>query len=191
MAAPVALLLAACTTTIESQAPCRGTGRFGRADDLGHVACPGDHAADVSASSTVPTSTTSTELHHVDEHALDQHQLDHDQLDDHHLDRTSSTSTTSTTTTTTEPPLDVYDPACVVKVVEGDSLQLIADRFDDETVSGASVQAENGLPDEHDPRRANCSTCASTTASTTSPARRSPNGTRRCCRSTSRRSRPS
>jgi len=42
----------------------------------------------------------------------------------------------------------VYDPACVVKVVEGDSLLLIADRFDDETVTGASVQAENALPDE-------------------------------------------
>lgn len=61
---------------------------------------------------------------------------------------TSTSTTTSTTTTTTEPPLDVYDPACVVAVELGDSLQLIADRFDDETVSGLSVQAENGLPDE-------------------------------------------
>ena len=42
----------------------------------------------------------------------------------------------------------MYDPACVVQVAEGDSLQLIADRFDDETVSGASIQAENRLPDE-------------------------------------------
>jgi hypothetical protein len=46
------------------------------------------------------------------------------------------------------PALDAYDPACAVLVVEGDSLELIADRFDDETVTGASVQAENGLPDE-------------------------------------------
>ena len=46
------------------------------------------------------------------------------------------------------PPLDVYDAACVVKVVEGDSLLLIADRFDDETVTGASVKAENRLPDD-------------------------------------------
>jgi hypothetical protein len=61
---------------------------------------------------------------------------------------TSSSTSTSTTTTTTEPPLDVYDPACAVQVAEGDSLQLIADRFDDETVSGASVQAENRLPDD-------------------------------------------
>ncbi len=60
----------------------------------------------------------------------------------------TSTSTSTTSTTTTVPPLDVYDPACVVEVVTGDSLQLIADRFDDETVSGASVQAENELPDD-------------------------------------------
>jgi hypothetical protein len=46
------------------------------------------------------------------------------------------------------PPLDVYDPACVVEVATGDSLQLIADRFDDETVSAASVQFENRLADE-------------------------------------------
>jgi hypothetical protein len=42
----------------------------------------------------------------------------------------------------------VYDAACVVEVAAGDSLQLIADRFDDETVSGASVQFENALVDE-------------------------------------------
>jgi hypothetical protein len=35
-----------------------------------------------------------------------------------------------------------------VAVELGDSLHLLADRFDDETVSGPSVQAENGLPDE-------------------------------------------
>jgi L,D-transpeptidase catalytic domain len=61
---------------------------------------------------------------------------------------TSTSTSASTTTTTTEPPLDVYDPACAIEVVEGDSLTLIADRFDDETVSGASVQIENALPDE-------------------------------------------
>jgi hypothetical protein len=58
-----------------------------------------------------------------------------------------TTSSTTTTTTTTLPPLDVYDPACVVRVVEGDSLDLIAARFDDETVSGPSIQVENALPD--------------------------------------------
>jgi hypothetical protein len=53
----------------------------------------------------------------------------------------------------TVPPRDdavpeVYDPTCVVRVAEGDSLQMIADRFDDETVSGPSIQVENGLADE-------------------------------------------
>ena len=42
----------------------------------------------------------------------------------------------------------MYDPACVMMVQDGDSLQLIADRFDDETVSGAAIQAENLLPDD-------------------------------------------
>ena len=62
----------------------------------------------------------------------------------------SSTSTTSTptTTTTTEPALDVYDPACVVQVAPGDSLGGIATSRADEIVTIASLQAENGLPDE-------------------------------------------
>jgi LysM repeat protein len=49
--------------------------------------------------------------------------------------------------TTTEPPLDVYDPLCVVKVAPGESLSLIADRFDDDTVRVATIQAENDLAD--------------------------------------------
>ena len=55
--------------------------------------------------------------------------------------------TTIPPTTTTEPLPDVYDPTCVVRVAEGDSLDLIANRFDDETVSGASIQVENALPE--------------------------------------------
>jgi hypothetical protein len=61
---------------------------------------------------------------------------------------TTSPPTTSTTTTTTEPPLDVYDPACVVQVAPGDSLGGIATSRADEIVTIASLQAENGLPDE-------------------------------------------
>jgi LysM repeat protein len=61
----------------------------------------------------------------------------------------STTSTTDlTTTTTTVPPLDVYDPACVVQVEPGDSLGAIADAEADEIVTIASLQAENGLTDE-------------------------------------------
>lgn len=51
----------------------------------------------------------------------------------------------TTTTTTTIPPLDVYDPACVVQVKPGDSLGLIASKEADEIVTVASIQAENGL----------------------------------------------
>lgn len=70
---------------------------------------------------------------------------------------TSSTSTTTTstttsttmppTTTTTLPPLDVFDPACVVQVQTGDSLESIVASRSDYTVDVATVQAENGLVD--------------------------------------------
>ncbi len=56
-------------------------------------------------------------------------------------------TTTEAAPTTTEPPLDVYDPLCVVKVAAGESLSLIADRFDDDTVRVATIQAENDLGD--------------------------------------------
>jgi hypothetical protein len=45
-------------------------------------------------------------------------------------------------------PLDVFDPACVVMVQEGDTLQAIAERFDNEGLAGPAIQAENLLPDD-------------------------------------------
>ena len=69
----------------------------------------------------------------------------------------TSTDTTADTTevvvdttpapSTTEPALDVFDPLCVVKVAPGESLSLIADRFDDDTVLVSTIQAENDLVD--------------------------------------------
>jgi hypothetical protein len=58
---------------------------------------------------------------------------------------TAQPTTTLPPTTTTEPPLDVYDPECVVRVAPAESLSLIADRFDDDTVYPASIVAENDL----------------------------------------------
>jgi LysM repeat protein len=59
---------------------------------------------------------------------------------------TSTTTTTSTSTTIAEvAELSVYEPACVVEVQRGDSLGLISDRFDDDTVTVASIRAENGI----------------------------------------------
>lgn len=60
----------------------------------------------------------------------------------------STTSTTTTTTTTTVPGLDVYAPECVVEVASGDSLGLIVGRYDDETISIATVRAENSFDGE-------------------------------------------
>jgi hypothetical protein len=60
----------------------------------------------------------------------------------------TSTSTTTTTTTTTLPPLDVYDPACVVEVQPGEGLLQIVDRFDDDSVDAETVMAENQLGTE-------------------------------------------
>ena len=62
-------------------------------------------------------------------------------------DTTTATTEATTTTSTTVPPLDVYDPLCVVQVQPGESLSLIADRFDDDTVRVATIQAENDLGD--------------------------------------------
>ncbi len=61
---------------------------------------------------------------------------------------TSTTSSTSTTSTTTVPELDVYAPDCVVEVQPGESLSLIVDRYDDETITVATVRAENGIEGE-------------------------------------------
>ena len=67
----------------------------------------------------------------------------------------ADTTTAPTVVETTEPPpppttdpgLDVYDPLCVVQVAPGESLSLIADRFDDDTVRVDTIRAENDLAD--------------------------------------------
>ncbi len=59
-----------------------------------------------------------------------------------------TTAAPSSTTTTTEPPLEVYDAACVVQVEPGDSLGAIVTSRADEIVTNASLRAENDLPDE-------------------------------------------
>jgi len=61
---------------------------------------------------------------------------------------TAATTTIPAPTTTTEPPLDVYDAACVVEVRVGDSLGSIVVSRADEIVTNASLMAENGLTDE-------------------------------------------
>jgi hypothetical protein len=43
------------------------------------------------------------------------------------------------------PELDVFEPSCVVEVQPGDSLGLITDSFDDETIDIATVRSENSL----------------------------------------------
>ena len=59
---------------------------------------------------------------------------------------TTSVAPTSTTVpTSVVPALPVFDPACVVEVAAGDSLSLIADRFDDDTVTVPSIRTENGV----------------------------------------------
>ena len=58
---------------------------------------------------------------------------------------TLAPTTTVAPTTTTEPAPEYFDPACVVEVQEFDSLRLIADQFDDETVNVVALRAENDL----------------------------------------------
>ena len=57
----------------------------------------------------------------------------------------AESSTTTSTTSTTVPALDVFDPVCVVEVQPGDSLGLIVERYDDETINIATVRAENSI----------------------------------------------
>ncbi len=57
----------------------------------------------------------------------------------------SSTSSTTSTTTTTLPPLDVYDIACAIQVLPGETLPEIVALIDDDTVDVETVMAENNL----------------------------------------------
>ncbi len=58
---------------------------------------------------------------------------------------TTATPAGESPTTTTLRELDVYDPQCVVVIAPGESLSLIADRFDDDTVNVATIRAENDI----------------------------------------------
>lgn len=58
---------------------------------------------------------------------------------------TATTATTATTSTTVVPDLPVAEPTCVVEVAAGDSLSLIADRFDDDTVTVPAIRTENAI----------------------------------------------
>jgi hypothetical protein len=46
------------------------------------------------------------------------------------------------------PGLDVFEPTCVVQVRPGDSLGLIVEEYDDETINIATIRAENGIVGE-------------------------------------------
>lgn len=84
------------------------------------------------------TTTSSTEPPETDAEVTSDDAADSETPDE------TNTATTSTTTSTV-PELDVYDPACVVEVQTGDSLGLIAEEFDDQTVGVSTIQAENDL----------------------------------------------
>jgi hypothetical protein len=56
-----------------------------------------------------------------------------------------TTAATTTTTTTIPLPPGIHDPACAKVVQPGDSLSLIADAFDDPTVTAESLRTENAV----------------------------------------------
>ncbi|MFT6393046.1 MAG: LysM repeat protein, partial [Ilumatobacter sp.] len=96
-------------------------------------------AADSDAAARVPTATDSSTAGTVSTDS---------EADESTTSTSTSSTTTSSTTTTTVPELDVYEPSCVVEVQPGDSLGLITDSFDDETINISTVRAENGLEDD-------------------------------------------
>lgn len=124
----VLLFASACSAAVQSGAPAETSDGDDRPtatrSDTGAVTSP----ASTSTSTTTlpPTTTTSTTSTST-------------------TTSTTSTSTTTSTTTTTTIPLDVYDPACVVRVEAGQGLLEIVDEFDDLSVDGQTVIAENGL----------------------------------------------
>jgi hypothetical protein len=60
---------------------------------------------------------------------------------------TTIAPTAPPTTTTIPLPADVFDPACVRVIQRGESLSLIADAYDDPTVTARSLAEENGIGD--------------------------------------------
>jgi LysM repeat protein len=96
-------------------------------------------AADSDAAARVPTATDSSTAGTVSTDS---------EADESTTSTSTSSTTTSSTTTTTVPELDVYEPSCVVEVQPGDSLGLITDSFDDETINISTVRAENSLEDD-------------------------------------------
>ena len=60
---------------------------------------------------------------------------------------TAAPPTAPPTTTTIPLPPDVFDPACVRVIQRGESLSLIADAYDDPTVTARSLAEENGIGD--------------------------------------------
>jgi hypothetical protein len=113
----VLLSAAACSASIESG---DDAARDAASDDASVETEPAITAAEATSPTTSPSPSTTS--------------------------APATTSTTSTTTTTTVPEPDIFDPACVVEVEPFDSLGLIADQFDDETVNVVSLRAENSLP---------------------------------------------
>jgi LysM repeat protein len=123
------LLLAACSTNVQGG----GSGDADGPATLPPVSttAPGDDATPLPPTTTAPTIAPSTT----------------EGTDGATTTTTTATTTVVTTTTTTppEPELDVYEPSCVEVVQPGESLSLIADRFDDDTVTAASIREENDL----------------------------------------------
>ncbi len=120
-AAPTTVRAAAPTTTAATDGPAPATTTTSPAAATTTAAAPPPATTSPAASTTTsPAASTTT---------------------------STTTSTTSTTTTTVPEELDVFDPDCVVRIQPGDSLGLIAERFDDPTVTASSIAAENGIAD--------------------------------------------
>lgn len=128
------LLASACSAAVQSGAPADTSD--GAADT---VSAAPEAPTTASSSVTSTSSSTSTTL------APTTTSTTSTSTSTSTTSTTTSTSTTSTSTTTTTVPLDVYDPACVVRVEPGQGLFTIVDEFDDLSVDAETVIAENDL----------------------------------------------
>ena len=128
-----AVALGACSVSVESgtEAPTAAIGdpakvadepaETGASDVTVPPSAPADSTAPTSPPLTEPTSTPETSA-----------------------PETTLAVSPETTTTIPEAPA-LFDPSCVVEVQELDSLGLIANQFDDETVNVVALRAENNL----------------------------------------------
>ncbi|WP_420450618.1 L,D-transpeptidase family protein [Ilumatobacter sp.] len=100
-------------------------------DTTADTASTGDETPDAGTAAPDPTTRTDTDPETTAETTT--------------TEAAATSTTEATTTTTTAPEPEVFAPDCVIEVEAGDSLGVIVDGFEDDTLSVSTLIGENGL----------------------------------------------